>query len=113
MVSNNYNWSSERTSLNKSDGKYDVDTMAFRASWVDALAQRLHKVGTSPIPGGSSGSSVGVYAVYVTCGVQEHTSVDCYNGLSTIDHANVVHNFNPLPQNDPYPNTDSSGWKSY
>jgi len=42
MVSNNYNWSSERTSLNKSDGKYDVDSVHLLASKVGALPQRVN-----------------------------------------------------------------------
>ena len=112
MTSNNYHWSSERATPRRSGGKYDVDVVTFLASRVDALAQRLDRVGTSSIPGGSSASSVGVYAVYMTCGIQGHTSVDCYNGPSTIEHANAVRNFNAPPQNNQYPNAHSLSWKS-
>ena len=60
---NNYHWSSERATPRRSGGKYDVDAMTLLASSVDMLAQRLDKVSTSPAPGGSSGSLVGVYAI--------------------------------------------------
>ena len=49
MTSNNYHWSSKRASPRRSGGKYDVDGMTFLTSRVDALAQRLDRVGTSPI----------------------------------------------------------------
>jgi len=74
-------------------------------SRLDTLAQRLDRVGT-PNP-------IGVHAICEKCGAQGHTSVDCYNGSSTIEHANAVHNFNPAPQGNFYPNAHSSGCKSY
>jgi len=52
MASNNYHWSSERATLKRSGGKYNIDAMTLLASRVDALAQRLDKVSTSPAPGG-------------------------------------------------------------
>jgi len=48
MASNNYHWSSEGATLRRSDGKYGVDAVTFLASRVNALAQRLDKVGTFP-----------------------------------------------------------------
>ena len=104
---------SERATPRKSGGKYDVDAVTLLANKVDALAQRLDRVGTFPLLEGSSGSSIGVYAACGTCGVQGHTFVECYNGPCTIEHANVVHNFNPPPQNNPCRNTHCLGWKSY
>jgi len=56
------------------------------ASRVDALAQRLEKVSSSPSPVGSSGSAAEAYAVCETCGVQGHTSIECYNGPPTMEH---------------------------
>jgi len=89
MASNNYQWSSERAASKKSSGRYEVDAVALLTSRVDVLAQRLDRLCT-PNP-------VRVHAIYETCGAQEHTSVDCYNGSSIIKHANAAHNFNPTP----------------
>jgi len=111
ITSNNYHWPSERASLKRSTGKNDVDAVTLLASRVNALAQRLDRVGTIPALGSSySGPSDGVSAIYETYGVQGHTSVECYNGPPSIEHANAMHGFNPLlPQNNPYPNAHSSG----
>jgi len=86
MAANNYHWSNERANPYRSIGKYEVDVVMLLASKVDALAQRLDRLGTSPIPSNSSCSSVRRYDVYETCGVQGHTSAEYYNGLSTIEH---------------------------
>ena len=51
MTSNNYHWSSERAISRRSGGKCDVDTVTLLASKVDALAQRLDRVDTSPLQG--------------------------------------------------------------
>jgi len=59
-------------------------------SRVDALAQKLKKVSTSPTPGGPSASTVGVYAICETCGVQGYASAECYNGSSAIEHTNAL-----------------------
>ena len=64
--------------------------MTLLATRMNALAQRLEKVGISLTPGGPLRSSVGVYAVWETCGVQGHTSAECYNGPSIIEHANAL-----------------------
>jgi len=66
------------------------------ASRVDALTQRLNRVGISPILGSSSGPSVGVYAICETCVVQEHTYVESYSGPSTIEHTYTLQDFHPL-----------------
>jgi len=63
MTSNNYHWSSERATPRRNGGKYEVDAVTLLASRVDALAQRLDKVGTFPTPGGPSGSSIGICAI--------------------------------------------------
>ena len=70
MASNNYHWSSDRATPQRGSGKYFVDAVTLLASRVDALAQRLEKVTSSPSPVGSSGSAVEVYAICETCGVQ-------------------------------------------
>jgi len=70
-------------------------------------------VGTSALPDSSLGSSVGVYVICETCAVQGHTSIECYNGPSTIEYANAMHNFKPSPQSNSYSNAPNSGWKSY
>jgi len=69
MASNNYHWSSDRATPQRGGGKYSVDAVTLLASRVDALAQRLEKVTSSPSPVGSSGSVVEVYAICETCGV--------------------------------------------
>ena len=47
----------------RSGGKYNVDVVTLLANRVDTLTKRLDKVGTSPTPRGSLGSSVRAYAV--------------------------------------------------
>ena len=111
MASNTHHCSSEIATARKGDGKHDVDAATLLASRVDALAQRLDKIWTSPTPG-SSVISVGIYTVCENCGVQGHTSVECYNGPSSIKHANAFHSFN-LAQNNPYSNTYNHGWKNH
>ena len=75
--------------------------MTLLARRVDVLAQKLDRVGT-PNP-------VRVLAICEIRGAQGRTSVDYYNGFSMIEHANTVHNFNPTPQGNSYPNAHSSG----
>jgi len=87
MTSNNYHLVNDRATLQRSGDKY--------TSRVDALAQRLKKFGTFLTPGRPSRSSVGVYAVCETCSVQGHTSAECYNGSSTIEHTNALQGFHP------------------
>jgi len=66
MASNNYHFLSERATPSCRSGKYDVDVLTLLASQVNALAHRLDRVGVSSLPGNSSGSSVGVYAICET-----------------------------------------------
>ena len=54
MASNGYHWLSERTTLKRSSGRYEVDVVTLLDNRVDALSQVLDKVGTSPIPSSSS-----------------------------------------------------------
>jgi len=89
MASNNYHWASDRATPQRGGGKYSVVVVTLLASRVDALAQRLKKVSSSPSLGGSSGSAVEVYAICETCGVQGHTSAECYNGPPAIEHVNA------------------------
>jgi len=63
--------------------------VALLASRANALAQKLDRVDTSPIPSNSSGPSVGVYAICETCGVQGNAFPECYNSPPTIEHVNT------------------------
>jgi len=81
MASNNYHWASDRATTQRGSGKYAVDAVTLLAIRMDALAQRFEKVSSSLSPGGSLGSTVGVYAICKTCRVQGHTSAECYNGM--------------------------------
>jgi len=112
MASNTYRWSSGRATLRRNGGKHDIDAVTLLASRVDTLAQRLDKIGTFSTPG-SSAIPAGIYGVCETCGVQGHTSAECFNGPFSIEHTNAVHNFNPTPQNNSYLNAQGSGWKSH
>jgi len=76
VASNNYHWASDRATTQRGSGEYAVNALTLLTSRMDALAQRLEKVSSSPSSGGSSASSVGVYAVCETCGVQGHTSAE-------------------------------------
>jgi len=96
MASNTYHWSSERDTSRRSGGKHDVNARTLLASRVDALAERLDKIGASSTPG-SSVILAGIYAVCETCGVQGHTSAECFNDPFSIEHAKAIHNFNPTP----------------
>ena len=69
MASNNYHQSNEGAPSKNSSGKFNVDVVTYLASKVDTLAQRLDKISTSPTPGDSSRSSIGVRDVCETCGV--------------------------------------------
>ena len=60
MASNNYHWTSDRATPQRGGGKHFVDNVTLPASRVDALAQRLEKMSSSPSSGGSSGSNVGL-----------------------------------------------------
>ena len=68
-------------------------------------------MGTFTTPRGPFGSSIGIYAICETCGAEGHTSVECYNGPPTSEHANVVHNFNSPPQGNPYPQHSQLGFE--
>ena len=69
MAFNNYHWTSDKATVQRSGGKYAVDVVTLLAIRVDALAWRLENMSTFPAPGGPLGLSVGVYAIYETCGV--------------------------------------------
>jgi len=113
MASNNYHWVTDTAAPQRSSGKYAVNAVTLLASRVDALAQRLDRVGTSPTPGRSLGSSVGVYAICETYGVQGHIYVECDNSPSAIEHANALQGFQPPPQHTSQPTAYNQGWKSY
>jgi len=113
MTSNNYHWASDRATMQRVGGKYLVDAVTLLASRLDALAQRLEKVSSSPTPGGSLGSTVEIYAICETCGVQGHTSVECYNDLFAIEHANAFQGYQPPPQNPSHLIAYNLGGKSY
>jgi len=111
MASNNYHWSSERTTPKRGGGRHEVDAVTLLASRVDALAQRLDRVPTRSAT--SAGSSIGAYAYGEACGVHGHTSIECYNAPPSIEHVNAFKSHNPSPQNNPHPTAYSEGWKSH
>ena len=113
MASNNYHWSSDRATPQRGGGKYSVDAVTLLASRVDALAQRLEKVTSSPSPVGSSGSAVEVYAICETYGVQGHTSAECYNGPPAVEHVNAFQGYQPPPQHSSHLTAYNQGGKSY
>jgi len=113
MASNNYHWGSDKATPQRGGGKYSVDIEILLASRVDALAQRLEKVTSSPSLVGSSGSTVEVYAIGETCGVQGHTSVECYNGPPAIEHVNAFQGYQPPPQHPSHLTAYNQGGKSY
>ena len=49
------------------------------------------------------GSTLLCTAVCETYGVQRHTSAECYNSLSSIEHANALHSFKPHHRTIPTP----------
>jgi len=113
MASNNYHWSSDRATPQRGGGKYSVDVVTLSSSRVDALAQRLEKVTSSPSPVGSSGSAFKVYAICETCGVQGHTSAEYYNGPLAVEHVNAFQGYQPPPQHSSHLTACNQGGKSY
>jgi len=97
MASNNYHWLSEGATLKRSGGRYDVYAVTLLVSKVDVWAQRLNRVGTPSILGSSLGSSMGVYAICEIYGVQDYTSVECYNVPFIIEHTTALHSFRRPP----------------
>jgi len=69
MASDNYHWESDRPTPQRGGGKYAVDAMTLLANRVDVLAQRFEKMSSHPSPGGSSGSTIEVYAICEICSV--------------------------------------------
>jgi len=51
MASNTYHWFKEQATPSRGGGKHDVDVVTLLTSRVDALAQRLDRIGTSFTPG--------------------------------------------------------------
>ena len=116
MASNNYHWSSERATPKRASGVYGVDAVDMLASKVDALAQRFDRLGT-PSSGSHAGSSSGamfeVGALCEICGIQGHVATECQSTFQGVEQANVMQNFNPRPQNNPYSNTYNPGWRNH
>ena len=88
-----------------------MDAVTLLASRVDALAQRLEKVTSSPSSGGSFGSNAEVHAICETCGVQGHTFADCYNGPPPMEHVNAYQGYQPPPQRPSHLTTYNQGGK--
>jgi len=113
MASNNYHWGSDRATTQRGGGKYSVNAVTLLASRVDALAQRFDKMSSHPSPDGSSGSIVEVYAICETCGVQGHTSAECYNDPPAIEHVNAFQGYPPPPQHPSHLSAYNQGGKSH
>jgi len=90
MAPNNYHWASKRAAPNRNGGRHEVDAVTLLVSRVDALAQRLDKVANPSTT--SAGPSMGTHAYYETCGIQGHSSIECYKAPSSIEHVNAYHN---------------------
>ena len=113
MASNNYHWTRDRATPQRGGEKYAVDAVTLLASRVDALAQRLEKVSSSPPLAGSSGSAAEAYAVYETCGVQGHTSAECYISPPAMEQVNAYQGYQPPPQHSSHPTAYNQGGKGY
>jgi len=115
MASNNYHWSSERTTSKRASGVYGVDAVDLLASKVDALAQRFARLGTPSWSqvGSSIGAMFEVGALCEMCGLQGHVAAECHSMYQGVEHANAMQNFNPRPQNNPYSNTYNPGWRNH
>jgi len=113
MACNNYHWGSDRATMQRGGGKYLVDAVTLLASRVDALVQRFKKMSSHPSSGGSSGSTIEVYAICETYGVQGHTSTECYNGPPAIEHVNAFQGYQPPPQHPSHLTAYNQGGKSY
>jgi len=93
MASDNYHWSSERTTPKRASGIYGIDAVDLLASKVDALAQRFDKLGTPPpgsLVGGPSGAMFMVGPLCEICGIQGHVAVECKSTFPGVGHANAL-----------------------
>ena len=89
MAANNYHWSNERAPQRKGGGKYDIDAVDMLASKVDALAQRLDRLGT-PNPGSSSGTMYAVGVLCDVCGIQGHLATESQSHFQGVEQANAL-----------------------
>ena len=93
MASNNYYWSSERTTSKRTSGVYGVDAVDPLASKVDALMQPFDRLGTpssgSPL-GSLSGTMFEVGALCEICDIQGHVAAECDTNFQGVEHANAM-----------------------
>ena len=70
--------------------------MDFLASKVDALAQRLDRLGTpfsGSLVGSSSDAMFEVGALCEICGIQGHVAVECQSTFQCVEYANAMQNY--------------------
>jgi len=91
---------------------YKVDAVNLLARKVDTLARHFDWLGTSYY-GSSLDMMYEVGALCEICGIQGHTTIECHTFFQGIEHANIIQNFNPRPQNKPYSNSYNPGWRNH
>ncbi|XP_050259914.1 uncharacterized protein LOC126704981 [Quercus robur] len=105
LVSNNYQWPTERAMSRKTAGVLELDSITSLAAQMATLSQQLGKM------------NVNVIQTNVFCDhcAGNHSSVDCQVGNPfaqlSYGQANYVSNFQR--QNNPYSNTYNPGWRNH
>ncbi|XP_038976653.1 uncharacterized protein LOC120107448 [Phoenix dactylifera] len=99
IVSNNYQWSSERGMPKKVPGMYDVDGINMLNAKVDSLVKMFGKLGNV--------NSISSPVLSCDCCGGAHMSSDCMQ-------VQFVSNYNrQQQQNNPYSNTYYPGWRNH
>jgi len=116
MVSNNYNWGSERGQPNRR-GRHEIDAFTMLANKVDALFQKVDYLQPTPSQSGAQNYVHSQVNICEMCGVQGHIMSECHLAHLpqdlTIEQANDLHNFNARPRNDPYSTTYNLEWRNH
>ena len=99
IASNNYHWSSERTALKRSSGRYEVDALTLLASRVDVLAQRLDRMSaTMALP------PLSMLTPFKALTTPQNISQSITYNQSQKSHSNLLYkNSNPHPQSPIHP----------
>jgi len=54
-----------------------------------------------------------VGALCEICGIQGYVAAECQSTFQGVEHDNAMQNVNLRPQNNPYLNTYSCGWRNH
>ncbi|KAG8474460.1 hypothetical protein CXB51_031443 [Gossypium anomalum] len=104
MSLNNYQWQAMRTKPTKAAGVYNVDSATMLSNQVELLNKKIDGfLGSTQVhPVMRCDSSGGV-----------HTEYQSFNPSTEEEQVHYIGNNNSRPQNNPYSNTYSAGWRNH